>query len=140
MAPSATVQERAAELSTALEKLTEVNQQLELHNWFIGRETCGRYLSNAVVSSLLGGGAFMGSLVKLSFKGGEIHSDTLVSSWSNIRIQLTNLDGEPIPGHLYGKVIRQFSEGPRGFAVHFTSMAPEVIAFFQSLSAVHGVS
>ena len=48
----ATVQERTAELCTALEKLTEVNQQLELHNQFI-RETFGRYLSNAVVASLL---------------------------------------------------------------------------------------
>src|SRR5215510_9294966 len=48
----ATVQERTAELRTALEKLTEVNQQLELHNRFI-RETFGRYLSNAVVASLL---------------------------------------------------------------------------------------
>jgi class 3 adenylate cyclase len=89
----------------------------------------------------LGGGAFMGSLVKLSFKGGEIHSDTLVSSWSNIRIQLTNLDGEPIPGHLYGKVIRQFlGVGPTGFSVHFTSIAPEVTTFFQNLLMVHGVS
>ena len=82
----------------------------------------------------------MGSLVKLSFKGGEIHSDKLVSSWSNIRIQLTNLDGEPIPGHLYGKVIRQFLGGPTGFSVHFTSMTPDVVAFFQSLLVVHGVS
>src|SRR5262245_13654526 len=88
----------------------------------------------------LGGAAFTGMLMKVSFKGGEIHSDTLVSSWSNIRIQLTNLDGAPIPGHLYGKVIRQFSEGPQGFAVHFTSMAPEVAVFFQSLSVVPGVS
>ena len=36
----ATVQERTAELCTALEKLTEVNQQLELHNQFI-REPLG---------------------------------------------------------------------------------------------------
>jgi len=88
----------------------------------------------------LGETAFTGSLVKLSFKGGEIHSDMLVSSWSNIRLQLTNLNGEPIPGHLYGKIIRQFSEGPTGFSVHFTSMTPEVVAFFQSLLAVHAVS
>jgi adenylate cyclase len=78
---------------------------------------------------------FTGSFVKLSAQGGEIHSDTLVSPWSNIRIQLINLDGEPIPGHLYGKVLRQLSEEPRGFIVHFTSMAPEVTTFFQSLLA-----
>jgi hypothetical protein len=78
--------------------------------------------------------------VKLSFKGGEIYSDTLVPSWSNIKLQLTNLDGEPIPGHLYGKIIRQCSEEPTGFSVHFTSMTPEVAAFFQSLLAVHVVS
>jgi adenylate cyclase len=89
----------------------------------------------------LGGDACMGRLVKLSFKGGEIHSNTLVPSWSNIRMQLTNLDGAPIPGHLYGKVIRQFvGVGPAGFSVHFTSMAPEVTAFFQSLFMVHGAS
>jgi len=84
----------------------------------------GKYLSGAV---------YTGSLVKLSFKGGEIHSDTPVAPWSDLKIQLINLDGQPIPGHLYGKVMRQFSEGPRGFAVHFTSMAPEVTTFFQSL-------
>lgn len=89
----------------------------------------------------LGGDVFIGSLVKLSFKGGEIHSDTLVSSWSNIRMQLTNLDGEPIPGHLYGKVIRQFlGVGHTGFSVHFTSVAPEVTTFFQSLLMMYGVS
>jgi hypothetical protein len=86
----------------------------------------GKYLSGAV---------YKGSLVKLSSKGGEIHSDTPVSSWSNLRIRLTNFDGKPIPGHLYGKVIRQFSEEPRGFAVHFTSMGPEVSTFFQRLLA-----
>jgi len=83
----------------------------------------------------LDGTAFMGSLVKLSAQGGEIHSDTPVSPWSNIRIQLTDLNGEQIPGHLYGNGLRQFSEGPRGFAVHFTSMAPEVTTFVQSLLA-----
>jgi adenylate cyclase len=83
----------------------------------------------------LDGTAFTGSLVKLSAQGGEIHSDTPVSPWSDIRIQLTDLNGEPIPGHLYGKVLRQFSEGPRGFAVHFTSMAPEATTFVQSLLA-----
>jgi adenylate cyclase len=89
----------------------------------------------------LGGATFMGRLVKLSFKGGEIHSDTLVPSWSNISMQLTNLDGEPIPGHLYGKVIRQFlGAGPTGFSVHFTSIAPEVTTFFQRLCMVHGAS
>jgi adenylate cyclase len=77
----------------------------------------------------------VGSLVKLSAQAGEIHSNTLVSLWSNIRIQLINLDGEPIPGHLYGKVIRQLSEEGRGFVVHFTSMTPEVTTLFQSLLA-----
>src|SRR5712691_4075371 len=86
----------------------------------------GKYLSGAVLT---------GSLVKLSFKGGEIHSNTPLSPWSNIRIKLMNVNGEPLPGHLYGKVIRQLSEEPRGFAVHFTSMAPEVTTFFQSLLA-----
>ena len=86
----------------------------------------GKYLSGAICT---------GSLVKLSFKGGEIHSDTPAAPWSDIRIQFANLDGQAIPGHLYGKVIRQFSEGPRGFSVHFTSMAPEVTTFFQSLLA-----
>jgi class 3 adenylate cyclase len=88
----------------------------------------------------LGGTAFRGSLVKLSFKGGEIHSDMLVSAWSNVKIQLMNLDGAPIPGYLYGKIIKQHLDGPTGFSVHFTSMAPEVVAFFQSLLAVYAVS
>ena len=64
----------------------------------------------------------------------------LVSTWSNIKIQLMNLNSEPMPGHLYGKIIKQHSEVPTGFAVHFTAMTPEVVAFFQNLLAVSAVS
>jgi adenylate cyclase len=83
----------------------------------------------------LGGTAHTGLLVRLSVKGGEIHADTPVALWSNIKMRLANPNGEPIPGSLYGKVIRQLSGGRSGFSVHFTSASPEVVTFFHGLLA-----
>jgi hypothetical protein len=74
-------------------------------------------------------------MVKLSAKDGEVHSEYAVETWSNIKIQLMSNNGEDLPGDLYAKVIRPLSDGSPGFAVHFTSVPPEVAAFFERLLA-----
>jgi len=44
-------------------------------------------------------------------------------------------NGEELPGDLYAKVMGPIPEGSHGFAVHFTSVPPEVAAFFERLLA-----
>jgi len=86
----------------------------------------GKHLGDAVCT---------GSLVKLSTKNGEVRSEHAVESLSNIKIQLMSNNGEELPGDLYAKVMGSLSEGSPGFAVHFTSVPPEVAAFFERLLA-----
>ena len=83
----------------------------------------------------LGGDMCTGRLVKLSDKGGEVRADTPVAPWSNIKIQLTDFNGEVIPGDVYAKVMGPPAEGAAGFAVHFTSVPPKVKTFLQGLLA-----
>jgi adenylate cyclase len=73
----------------------------------------------------LGRTVFEGRFVKLSVKGGEIHSDNPVPMLSDIKIQLIDVNGEEIPGDLYGKVVEQLLESRPGFAVRFTSVPSE---------------
>jgi len=87
----------------------------------------GKHLGDAVCT---------GSLVKLSAKQGEVRSEHPVETWSDIKIQLMSDKGEELPGDLYAKVITPLSDGSPGFAVHFTSVPPEVAAFFERLLAV----
>jgi adenylate cyclase len=86
----------------------------------------GKYLGDAVCS---------GSLVKLSSKDGEVHSEHAVEPRSDIKIQLMSDNGEELPGDLYAKVMGNLSGDSRGFAVHFTSVPPAVAAHFQRLLA-----
>jgi class 3 adenylate cyclase len=82
----------------------------------------------------VGRAVYQGSFVTLSARGGEVRSDAAVAPWSNIRVQLLSRAGEGSPGELYAKVLRHLPEGT-GFYVRFTSIPPEVAAFFQRLLA-----
>ncbi len=86
----------------------------------------GKYLKDEVVS---------GHIVKLSTEGAEIHSATPVAPMSNLKIQVTTPRGETIPGDLYAKAMGSLPGGQAGFTVHFTSLPPEIEAFFQPLLA-----
>ncbi len=76
---------------------------------------------------------YQGSFVTLSARGGEVRSEHLVASWSNIKMRLMGYNGEVISGELYAKVLRHFQESRPGFYVHFTSIPPEAATFFQRL-------
>ena len=78
---------------------------------------------------------FTGSLVKLSAKDGEVRSDHAVEPWSNIKLQLMSSNGEELPGDLYAKVMGARMQDAPGFAVHFTSIPPQVATFFERLLA-----
>jgi adenylate cyclase len=79
--------------------------------------------------------AFEGSFVKLSAKGGEIRAHEPVVPLSNIRIQLTGVNGEEISGDLYAKVVGRPTDHWASFAVRFTSIPPAIVAFFRGLAA-----
>ncbi|HSF33136.1 MAG TPA: adenylate/guanylate cyclase domain-containing protein [Candidatus Tectomicrobia bacterium] len=83
----------------------------------------------------MGDTVFTGSLVKLSARDGEVRSEYAVERWSNIKVQLIRGNGEELPGDLYAKVMGAPPDDSRGFAVHFTSVPPEVAAFFERLLA-----
>ena len=83
----------------------------------------------------LGEAAFTGRLVKLSAKGAEVYADHPMALRSDIKIQLTGGNGEPLPGDLYAKVQRHVAENHPGFYVHFTSISPEIAASLQGMLA-----
>jgi len=85
----------------------------------------------------MGDTLFTGSLVKLSAKDGVVHSNHAVEPWSDIKLQLMNNSGEELRGDLYAKVTGTGLEDAPGFAVHFTSIPPQVATFFERLLAVH---
>jgi adenylate cyclase len=105
-------------LHQSSEVLVHLPQSIPLHFTLLE----GKHLGDAVCT---------GSLVKLSPKDGEVRSEEAVEPLSDIKIQLMSNDGEELPGDLYAKVMGTLSDDSRGFAVRFTSVPPEVAAFFQ---------
>jgi adenylate cyclase len=83
----------------------------------------------------LGRTVFEGSFVKLSVQGGEIRADGPGMPLSNLRIQVSGLNGEELPGSLYAKVLGRLTDSRASFAVRFTSMPPAIVAFFRGLAA-----
>jgi class 3 adenylate cyclase len=75
---------------------------------------------------------YQGSFVTLSARGGEVCSAYAVAPWSNIKVQLLGCNEVGPRRDLYAKVLRLLPERP-GFYAHFTSVSPEVAAFFQRL-------
>jgi len=75
--------------------------------------------------------------VKLSAKDGEVRPDHAVESWSNIKLQLMNDNGEELPGDLYAKVMGGRPQDAPWFVVHCTSIPPQVAMFFERLLAAH---
>ena len=81
----------------------------------------------------VGSTVLTGQLVKLSATGAEIRADTPVPVLSNLKIWLMDASGTDLPGDLYAKVVGLCPEGTAGFTVHFTSLAPELQTFVQTV-------
>jgi class 3 adenylate cyclase len=79
---------------------------------------------------------YQGRFVTLSARGAEVHSEHPIAPWSNIKLRLIGHNGEVIRGDLYAKVLRHLPASRPGFYVHFTSVPPDVAAFFQRLLAL----
>ncbi|MHC4089014.1 MAG: response regulator [Planctomycetota bacterium] len=105
----------------------------EPHDSLVPLETPAALRYAVLEDKHVGSTLVTGHLVKLSVKGAEIHSDTPVSAWSNVKIWLTDKSGADLPGDLYAKVVGHPTERATGFTVRFTSLAPEVRTFVQEL-------
>lgn len=69
-----------------------------------------------------------GALLKASLKRGEVRLDVAVPAFTNLEIHLLGVDGEDVPGSLYGKVSGTAAGGSLT-VIQFTSMGPEIEAF-----------
>ncbi|MCZ6681409.1 MAG: response regulator [Candidatus Poribacteria bacterium] len=74
---------------------------------------------------------FEGHFVKLSTKEAEVRSENPVALLSNLKMQLIDVNGEVVPGDVYGKVVNQPVEGASCFSIRFTSIPSEVSVFLQ---------
>lgn len=81
----------------------------------------------------LGDALFEGALVRLSDKSGEIHSDQPVARMSDLKVQVMASNRSDVLGELYAKVMGPLAESHAGFAVHFTSISPELATVFDRL-------
>jgi hypothetical protein len=82
-----------------------------------------------------GGDICKGTLTKLSRKGAEARLENPVDTFSNLEMHLMGKEGQKIPGTLYGKVIGTVPGTGTVFSVCFTSIPPEIEAFFSVLLA-----
>jgi len=102
--------------------LVELDDEIPLHYQIVGA-------AQAV------GAIAKGSLTKVSRKGAEARLETLVPTFSNLRMRLIGDQGHEISGALYGKVLGTISESPMCFSIHFTSVPPEIERLLSNLTA-----
>ena len=74
-----------------------------------------------------------GSVVRLSKMCAEINLDRPVSLLTNLKINLRDVDEKLSTRHLYGKIIKCSGERGLTHLIRFTSVPPEVDAYFQAL-------
>jgi adenylate cyclase len=79
-----------------------------------------------------------GSVVRLSKTWAEITLGASVEMLTNLKMNLRDVDDNLSVRDFYGKVIKRSEEKERNHTVHFTSVPPEVDAYFQS-HRQHGV-
>ena len=73
-----------------------------------------------------------GSVVRLSKKCAEISLGGAVSLMTNLKMNLTDVDEKLSTRHFYGKVIKRSGKGGLTPLIRFTSVPPEIDAYFQA--------
>jgi adenylate cyclase len=89
-----------------------------------------------VEGSQLNGETLKGSLTRLSLKSAEARLESPAAILSNLEMRLLDYQGRAIPGALYAKVVGMVTGTATDFALRFTSMSPEIEAFFRNI--LHG--
>jgi adenylate cyclase len=76
------------------------------------------------------GESYLGRLLRLSARGGEIRFETPLPALTNVRVWLTDANGTELLGDLYAKIMAE-PNAAAASPVHFTSMTPDVEAFLR---------
>jgi PAS domain S-box-containing protein len=74
-----------------------------------------------------------GSILRLSKKSAEVALDAPVKILTNLKMNLGDVDEKLAARDFYGKVIERSGENGQTHVVRFTSVPPEVDAYFQAL-------
>ncbi len=80
-----------------------------------------------------------GTLVRLSRKSAGIVLEEPVDVLTNLKINLKGVDESLSVKYFYGKIIEAGSENEKTFLIRFTSVPPEIDAYFQSYRQLSGV-
>ena len=73
-----------------------------------------------------------GGITRLSRKGAEIRADQPMEPMSNLKMQLKEVDEDLGSKDFYGKVIERFDGDGNIHLIRFTSLPPEIRAYFQA--------
>ncbi len=75
----------------------------------------------------------LGKAIRLSTKSVEIALDEPIELLTNLKMDLGDM-GDGLPGNdFYGKVIKQSGKDAYTHVIRFTSIPPEIVAYFQAL-------
>jgi adenylate cyclase len=86
-----------------------------------------------VEGNRLGGEVLQGALTKLSSKGAEARLEGPVPAFANLKVNLIDARGQPVPGSLYVKVTGTVAGTSTGVSVRFTSMSPDIGTFLRGI-------
>ena len=74
-----------------------------------------------------------GNAIRLSIKSVEIVLDDRIELLTNLKMDLGDV-GDGLPGNdFYGKVIKQLGKDGYTHSVRFTSIPPEIVAYFHAI-------
>jgi len=74
-----------------------------------------------------------GNVIRLSKKSVEIALDERIELLTNLKMDLGDV-GDELPGNdFYGKVIKRLGKDGHTHVIQFTSIPPEIVAYFQAL-------
>jgi adenylate cyclase len=90
--------------------------------------------SSAIVEgSHLSGEMLKGHFTELSLKQAVARFDTAIPAFTNLKMHVIGPQSHELPGAVYGKVIETAAAAGANVSIRFTSMAPEIEAYFRGL-------
>ena len=78
-----------------------------------------------------------GCIVKLSKNDSEMTFTDPVDIFTNLKMNLADVDGNLSVKHFYGKIIRLSDENKKMYTIRFTSVPPEIEAYFKAIRSYH---
>jgi PAS domain S-box-containing protein len=90
-----------------------------------------------VEGSHLSSDTLRGHFTKLSLRQAEARLETPVADFTNLKMHVIGKKGHELPGALYAKVLETTSGEKSTVSIRFTSMGPEIEAYFRTLLPEH---